>query len=360
MLDGHVVHAGFFGRVEEHAEFAADGQRLGDAEEFVMVEIADDFVTVGGDAGQIPLVGVERDFRAGEEAFHAVLLMPEADFMLTVRRDVHAHGEGVEFGLGGIGLRGFLAFGRRREDFVAMVEDDAAFALLQLDGAGDGVVVVEIVAGGDDVVHVGAAAFQRIEIRRLVGRQRGALRAGLICFRTDKCLLQSGVETPCARVDVPRIQFVGGAFLDHEIREEGDFRDGEELGRALQAGGLFVLHADGAGQGENRRHDGAERAVHEERPFVVADLDRVFDVGLRRGGRGIGAGDLQIGRLVVRKQFGGLDFVGRERDFDIAFAGLAADDDVERLLSGDSCGEVAFVLAAVGGLFPAFRHGDGQ
>ena len=67
MLDGHVVHARFFRRVEEHAEFTTDRQRLRDAEEFVMIEIADDFIAVGGYAGQIPLVGVERDFRAGEE-----------------------------------------------------------------------------------------------------------------------------------------------------------------------------------------------------------------------------------------------------------------------------------------------------
>ena len=165
MLDGHVVHARFFRRVEEHAEFTADGQWFGNAEEFVMIEIANDFVTMGGDAGKIPLVGVERDFRAGDKAFDTVLLMPEADFMLSGRWDVHAHGEGVEFGFGGIGLGGFLAFGWRREDFVTMVENNAAFAFLQLDGAGDGVVVVEIITGGDDVVNIGAAALEGVEVR---------------------------------------------------------------------------------------------------------------------------------------------------------------------------------------------------
>ena len=301
MLDGYVVHTRFFRRVEEHAEFTANRQWFGDAEKFVMIEIANDFVTVGGDAGQIPLVRIKRNFRTGEKAFDAVFLMPEADFMLSVRRDVHAHGEGVEFGLGGIGLRRFFAFFWRRENFVAMVENNTAFAFLQLDGAGDGVVVVEIVASGDNVVNIGTAAFEGVEVRRLVGGQRGAFRAGLIRFRTDKCLLQSCMETPCSCVDVPRIEFIGSAFLNHEICEEGDFRNGQEFGRALQTGGLFVQHADGSGHREHRRHDGAERAVHEERPFVIADFDRVFDVGLRRGGRGIRPRDLQIRRLVIRK-----------------------------------------------------------
>ena len=166
------------------------------------------------------------------------------------------------------------------------------------------------------------------------------------------------METPSSRVDIPRIQFVGSAFLNHEIREEGDFRNGQEFGRALQAGGLFILYVDGSGHCEHGRHDGPKRAIDEERPFVVADFDRVFDVGLRRGGRGIGARDFQICRLVVRKQFDGFDFVGGEGDFDVAFAGFAANDDVKRLLAGDGRREVAFVLTAIGGLFPAFRHGD--
>ncbi len=139
---------------------------FGDAEDFKAIQEADDFVAMRLDARLIPLVGVKWRVGSRQHGALAAVLFPETEFVLARGGGVHADGESVEVGLGGVWGRQFgvgVSGGWRR--FIAVIEDDAGLAVFQLQGAGQVVVVKIVIAGGDDGVLALAAAFEGVEIR---------------------------------------------------------------------------------------------------------------------------------------------------------------------------------------------------
>ena len=264
--DGDIVHADLLGRVGEHAELASRRQRLADAEQLAAVQVADDLVSVRGDAGQIPLALEQRDLRARQQLALAGALTPQAHLVHARRGTVHAQRERIELGLGGVGL---LTLGGRR---VTMVEDESGLAVVQLDGDGHLIVVVDLVAGGDDVVDILAAALERVEVGALVGREGGALGVGLAGLGTRERLGKRRVEVPAARLNGPGLQLVLRPLLNHEVRHEIRAGDGQEL-RVL-ADRRTRTDGDGARQHERRGDDGAQRAAHIHRPVQVTHLQQ--------------------------------------------------------------------------------------
>ncbi len=165
------------------------------------------------------------------------------------------------------------------------------------------------------------------------------------------------MDAPGAKLYVPRIQFIGCAFLNHEVGCIGGSWNRTEAHWFAEREQRALGPAHFAGEGERRCHDAAENAVHVERPFILAkfDGDRRISAFWVRGRRGEVAQGGQRSFVAAWQLFCRLPAIGAQIKADSAFSGLLHDQDAGRASLAPGGGElnVAFIAAALYDGIPA-------